>query len=250
MHIATKSPSNITPYEAYCGLKPDISLLRKIGCCAFILILNKHNLKIFQHSEEHILIRYRKDSKTYHCYHRVTHKVVKSYHVVFIESKDECEVPLRPGVTQGLDDESESPQNAITAPPDSPSTPVHQPNSNYDPNLGVPSTQSAPTLPPTSSTSTSSHMQCSSHIPKPSTHSAEASGIGQLSVVQCATTKSIASKTRLDEQRQFQCHSHAISQGGTIPSNSPTPPNPEDLAEIAYKAADELSEAQTASILE
>ena len=93
-------------------------------------------------------------------------------------------------------------------------------------------------------------MQCSSHIPKPSTHSAEASGIGQLSVVQCATIESIASKTHLDEQRQFQCYSHAISQGGTIPRNSPTPLNPEDLAKIAYKAADELSEAQTASILE
>src|SRR5882762_5628448 len=86
MHITTKSLNNITPYKAYCGLKPNISHLRKIGCCTFVLILNKHNLKNFQCPEEHILIGYRKDSKTYRCYHRATHKVVESYHVVFIES--------------------------------------------------------------------------------------------------------------------------------------------------------------------
>jgi hypothetical protein len=250
MHIATKSLNNITPYEAYCGRKHDVSHLCEIGCCAFVLILNKHNPKIFHHSEEHVLIGYGKDSKTYHCYHRATHKVVESYHVVFIESKDECETPLRPGVTQGLDDESENPPNTITAAPNPPPTAGHQPSSNPNPNPGVPSIQSTPILPPISSTSISSHMWRSSRLPKPSSRSAEASGINQLSTVQCATAESITSKPCLDEQKQSQRHSWAISQGGTLPNNSPALPNPEDLVEIAYKAANKLSEAQTASILE
>jgi|SRR5882762_7122033 len=106
MCVPTKSLDNITPYEAYCSHKPDISHLCEIGCRAFVLILNKHNPKIYQRSEEHVLIGYGKDSKTYWCYHRAIHKVVESYHVVFIESKDKGEVAFRPGVTQGLDDET------------------------------------------------------------------------------------------------------------------------------------------------
>ena len=117
MQITVKSVHNITPYKAYHKQKPDISHLCKIGCCAFVLILNKHNLKIFQRSEEHVLIGYGKDSKMYCCYHRPTHKVIESYHVTFIESKDECQVPFWPGVTQGLDDKSN--QTEITPIPPS-----------------------------------------------------------------------------------------------------------------------------------
>jgi hypothetical protein len=128
MQIATKSLHNITPYEAYHHQKPDISHLRKIGCRAFVLVLNRHNPKIYQHSEEHVLIGYGKNSKTYRCYHQTSHKVVESYHVAFIESKDECEVPLRPGVTQGLDDESITPQNPIAITPNEPTPPIPTPN--------------------------------------------------------------------------------------------------------------------------
>src|SRR5882762_2699905 len=103
MRISMKSLNNITPIEAYHRCKPNISHLWEIGCKAFILILSWDNPKIFQHSEEHVLIGYGKDSKTYQCYHRATHKVIESYHIVFIESKDECKTPFRPGVTQGLD---------------------------------------------------------------------------------------------------------------------------------------------------
>jgi hypothetical protein len=130
MRIATKSLNNITPYEAYHGHRPDISHLREIGCRAFVLILNKHNPKIFQRSEEHVMIGYGKNSKTYRCYHRGTHKVVESYHVKFIESKDECEVPFRPGVTQGLDDESADPQDTVSITPIAPNQPSLNPTCN------------------------------------------------------------------------------------------------------------------------
>src|ERR1700722_19052949 len=70
MLVPTKSLKDITPFEAYHLRKPDISHLREIGCKAFILILNKHNPKVFQRSEECVLIGYRTNSKTYCCYHR------------------------------------------------------------------------------------------------------------------------------------------------------------------------------------
>src|ERR1700683_1335304 len=253
MRIATKSLRNITSYEAYHKRKPDISHLHEIGCRAFVLILNKHNPKIFQRSEEHILIGYGKDSKTYRCYHRTTHKVVESYHVAFIESKDEHDIPLRPGVIQGLDNEPDDIPNEVAANPNPPLEPDlhHTPN----PNPGFSSTQATPlpnptTIPPKPSTSTSSHIRRSSRAPRLSTRSAEASGVNQLSAVQRATAQSIASKARLDEQRHTRRHSRSASHDGTVDNHSPAPPVLDDLVEVAYKAADELSDAQAASVLE
>jgi hypothetical protein len=151
----------------------------------------------------------------YRCYHRATHKVLESYHVAFIESKDKCEVPFRPGVTQGLDDESINPWDPVSVAPNLPTEPNL--NSTPNPTPGVPITPPIPpihTTSPTASTSTtppiplaftSSHVQRSSRLPKPSACSAEASGIDQLSAVQHATAESIASKNHLDEERQTQC---------------------------------------------
>src|SRR5882762_2116861 len=250
MRTATKSLNNITPFEAYHRHRPDISHLREIGCCAFVLILNKHNPKIFQHLEEHILIGYGKDSKTYRCYHRASHKVIESYHVVFIESKDECEVPFRPGVTQGLDEESIQPQPLqpvdVTVQALTP-TPTITPN----PIPSVSLTPS-PTVPASSGMNKSRR---SSRLPKLSARSAHASGVDHISAVQRATAESIASKMRLDAEKQTSRHSRTMSQEepthNSVPSASPAyPPDLHDHAEIAYKAAEELSEAQTADILE
>ena len=60
----------------------------------------------------------------------------------------------------------------------------------------------------------------------------------------------MASKSRLDEQRQANRHSRTASKGESILAPSPEPPVLDDLVEIAYKAADQLSDAQAASILE
>jgi hypothetical protein len=46
-----------------------------------------------------MLIRYSLDSKSYHCYHRATHKVFVSYNVSFIESHQSSNVPLHLNVT-------------------------------------------------------------------------------------------------------------------------------------------------------
>lgn len=192
--------------------------------------------------EEHVLIGYGKDSKTYCCYHRATYKVV--------ESKDKCEVPFRPGITQGLDEESIEPQDPVPIVPSQPTETTPNPNvgaSTTSPIHTTPPTASTSTMPQIPPTSTSSHIQCSSQIPKPNAHSAEASSIEQFSAVQCTTTESIASKSCLvlDDERQAQ------HQSITTPSMNPSlaPPDPDELFEIMYKADNELSEAQMAGCL-
>jgi hypothetical protein len=77
-----------TPYEAYYNRPPDYSRLREIGCQAFVLVLNRHNPKIYDRSLECVLIGYDLNSKTYRCYNRTTKQVYSSYHVRFIESHE------------------------------------------------------------------------------------------------------------------------------------------------------------------
>jgi len=85
-----------TPFEAWHGKKPDLSHLCKVGSHAFTLIL-KHNPKIYEQSFECILIRYSPNSKSYHLYHPSTHCPFESFHVKFIEQKDDVSHPLYPG---------------------------------------------------------------------------------------------------------------------------------------------------------
>ena len=84
----------ITPWEKYHGHKPDYSYMHEIGCHVFVLIQNKHNPKVFDHSIECILIGYDPDTKTYRCYHWESKRVISSYHVRFLESHDGHMQPL------------------------------------------------------------------------------------------------------------------------------------------------------------
>ena len=90
-----------TPYELYEGRKPDLSHMREIGCKAFVL--QPKNLKVGYRAEEFVLIGYAQNSKAYRCYHRATRKVVESFHVNFVERKDEEGCPLLPGRVVGVD---------------------------------------------------------------------------------------------------------------------------------------------------
>ena len=87
--------TGMTPYELYEGKKPDLSHLREIGCKAFVLQPN--NPKIGPRGEEFILIGYAHNSKAYRCYHQPTRRVVESFHVKFVERKDEEERSFHPG---------------------------------------------------------------------------------------------------------------------------------------------------------
>lgn len=272
--VATKSLNNITPYEAYTRHKPDVSHLREIGCQAFVLIRDKHNPGVFERSEECVLIGYEKDSKSYRCYHQAMHKVIESYHVVFIESKDDREVPFRPGVTQGLDEES---------------TQIPHTNSDPNPNLRISTTPSqtinltppanpdktdipvspSPQIVSSDPIITSSHPTIAAPVPphsppptrrssqaiNPSLRSAEASGFQKISAVQRATLESIASKSRLDEEKKVGRRSRQSSRNGSVApphSNTPTSPSDPDTQHLhdALSAIDELSDSQTALIIE
>ena len=90
-----------TPFELYEGRKPDLSHMREIGCKAFVLQPN--NPKVGVRGEEFVLIGYAQNSKAYRCYHRTSRKVVESFHVDFVERKDEEERPLMPGRIMGID---------------------------------------------------------------------------------------------------------------------------------------------------
>ena len=60
--------------------------MREIGCCAFVLILNRHNPKIYEQSLECVLIGYDSKSRLYRCYNWESKQVYSSYHVKFLES--------------------------------------------------------------------------------------------------------------------------------------------------------------------
>jgi hypothetical protein len=100
------SQAGITPFEVYYEHKLNLAHLRKIGSCAFVLIQNRHNPKLFECSLECVLISYDTNSKFYHCYHCVSHCVFSSYHVVFIELHNALPHPLSPGLVLGSDSPS------------------------------------------------------------------------------------------------------------------------------------------------
>jgi hypothetical protein len=84
-----------------------------------VLVQNRKNPKIYNRSIECVLIGYSENSKAYRCYHRSTRKVLTSFNVVFIESKDEIPRPLHPGlILDGEESESQTPTKTPLIPPD------------------------------------------------------------------------------------------------------------------------------------
>jgi hypothetical protein len=112
----TVSLNGGTPYEAYYNRPPDYSRLREIGCQAFVLILNRHNPKIYDRSLECVLIGYDLNAKTYRCYNRATKQVYSSYHVRFIESHEAPSPSLNPKTPSVPTSISEISQSATSFP--------------------------------------------------------------------------------------------------------------------------------------
>ena len=105
-----------TPYEVWHGKKPDLSHLCDIGSRAFALILT-HNPKIYERSFECILVGYSPHSKVYQLCHHSTHRLFESFHVKFIERKDDIPCPLYPGHVIDL-----PPSDSIPPVPSNPSS--------------------------------------------------------------------------------------------------------------------------------
>ena len=88
----TCSLNGKTPWELWYGRKPDYSYIHEVSCHAFMLILNKHNPKIYERSIECVFIGCDAKSKSYCCYNHDMRQVYSSYHVCFLESHN-CPAP-------------------------------------------------------------------------------------------------------------------------------------------------------------
>ena len=71
----TKSLNGKTPFELWYGCVADYSYMHKIGCQAFILIQNQHNLKLNARGIECVLIGCGQNTKTDQCYDPRTRKI-------------------------------------------------------------------------------------------------------------------------------------------------------------------------------
>lgn len=118
-----KALVKMMPFAVFYKQKPSMSHLHEIGCQVFVLVLKKHNPKIYAQSEECVLNGYGKDSKTYQVFHHPTHRVYKSYHVIFIKSGDSVERPFQPGVVTALPDNEDSVPDVPVATPSAPVLP-------------------------------------------------------------------------------------------------------------------------------
>jgi hypothetical protein len=129
LHVRTvNSTSAKTPFELLYGRKPNLSHLREIGCRAFVLKQpQKANPKLYDRGYECVMIGYSPSSKAYRLYHRPSHKVIESFHVDFIESRDNVDIPLKPGeiiistdTDSSFTPDDESPIPVESAPPTEP----------------------------------------------------------------------------------------------------------------------------------
>jgi hypothetical protein len=100
LHIRTLARSNDkTPFEKWHERKPDYLYMREIGSDVYVLILNRHNPKIYERSIKCVLVGYEMQSKSYLCWSREDKQMYTSYHVRFIESH-QLPVSLSPPVVE------------------------------------------------------------------------------------------------------------------------------------------------------
>lgn len=85
----TSAMSNVTPDELWYDKKPNYSYIREIGCQVYVLVLGKHNPKIYERAIECTLIGYDPKAKAYRCYDKTSKWVYSTYHVRFVEHQDD-----------------------------------------------------------------------------------------------------------------------------------------------------------------
>ncbi|CCM06824.1 uncharacterized protein FIBRA_09127 [Fibroporia radiculosa] len=192
-----------TPFEAWHSCRPDLSILREIGCHAFVLIQNHHNPKIYDRSLECVLIGYSLDSKAFRCYHPGSRKVVESFHVSFIESFESDVPPAVPAA------EVISPTPSSVASFTPPVTPIPPPL--------VPVALPSPVPPP---------LRRSSRVPVPSERRVAALDLPYSSAISRAVEASAAAGSRL----------HTARTSHLPPLHPPAPSDP--LAALLSSLAD------------
>ena len=90
VYLRNRSPTNaltgITPYEAWCGSKPDVSFFRIFGCSAYAHIPKTERRKLDPKSRKCVLLGYGASQKGYRLYDIERLKVIHSRDVVFDET--------------------------------------------------------------------------------------------------------------------------------------------------------------------
>ena len=81
----TKALKGKMPFEAWHGLKPNVSFLRTFGCVGHVKNTKPHLLKLEDRSTPMVLLGYEEDNKVYRLYDPKRGKVVISRDVVFDE---------------------------------------------------------------------------------------------------------------------------------------------------------------------
>ena len=83
----TTSLDDRTPYEAWCGKKPEISHMRIFGCLAFAHIRKQERTKLDPKAKACIFVGYSPDSSTYRLWDMQEDKLLESRDVYFVESQ-------------------------------------------------------------------------------------------------------------------------------------------------------------------
>lgn len=85
--LPTRALTNCTPYEAWLGLKPDVSHIKIFGCCAFMKVPSVYTKKLDDRSKYVVHFGREPGTKAYRLYDPVEKKVHVSRDVTFVESK-------------------------------------------------------------------------------------------------------------------------------------------------------------------
>ncbi|KAJ0851519.1 putative RNA-directed DNA polymerase [Helianthus annuus] len=83
----TKTRPNVTPYEAWYGVKPNVEHLKIFGCLAYVHVPKQHRDKLNEKTEKAVFVGYSEHSKGYKLYNPQTNKIIISRDVVFDEDK-------------------------------------------------------------------------------------------------------------------------------------------------------------------
>ena len=82
----TKALDGVTPYEAWSGIKPDVSILRIFGCSAYPHVPKIERKKLDIKTRKCVLLSYGTNQKGYHLFDVKRKKIVHSRDVVFDET--------------------------------------------------------------------------------------------------------------------------------------------------------------------
>ena len=82
----TKSLKDVTPQEAWSGLKPNVSHLRVFGSIAYVQVPEQERSKLDDRSQKVVFISYKENSKGYKFFNPSNNKVIISRDVEFEEN--------------------------------------------------------------------------------------------------------------------------------------------------------------------